>query len=746
VLSNAIGTSWAVQAWDQWNNVATSTFRAHVVGDVSLLGLTDITAANASQIYPHDNGGGIAVVFDATGTIFSSYLGLPAGVLGISFQEFAAPDSNELLEGTVFINGSRAASNDTTGIGLSGVFTHEFGHALNLAHVQANGAVYNQAVRDYPWPYGCPSGPYPGGPNVGPTAQNIETMYPFLDARPGFSSQYQFTVDKLEDIAAVSDLYPAAGWPGNYGTIKGTIRELTKILGNGTGPMQEVTGVNVIARNVADPYNDFTSYVSGELTRGDDGPDGTFEFHGLTPGATYVLYVDNLAQGAFPYARIISLPGPEEWFNGANESGNGETDDRCAWTGIPVSAGTTATADVTFNKVKGAPSWTFTNFNGIPTSITADGSTLVGTSANLIGYWMWSETGGYQEIGGYAPIGGFPAISDDGSKVAGNIRDTDGVVKWALWDRATQTWSILPPPTTTPQSPACLASSAAGLIPNYGVVWGISGDGLTVVGNTYQNRSASGGCRKARATLWSAATGPVVLPKGGPDLNTNNSRVNWASYDGSVLAGWDESPAKSGAYWIGGVETFVQGTPNATASNYYGESSTVTRDGSTIMGGTASGVATSGAYRYTVATGQKEIVHVQPDPSILQSVLYRSNDSASVITGFDKNSDGQNFPAVWTQQLGWSDLTGFLNAQGAYLQDTLADIVTAMSADGTVWTGVSHTISGNVPYIVQIPKVIVCHKSNPNATAKNLDVSFPAGLADHLAHGDTVGLCQTGGQ
>src|SRR5262245_31607783 len=67
LLTNAQATDWAIRAWDEWNNVPSSTFRAHVVGNVSLLGLGDITTANVSQVYPAVNGGGITVVFDHDG-------------------------------------------------------------------------------------------------------------------------------------------------------------------------------------------------------------------------------------------------------------------------------------------------------------------------------------------------------------------------------------------------------------------------------------------------------------------------------------------------------------------------------------------------------------------------------------------------------------------------------------------------------------------------------------------------------
>src|SRR5262249_55788768 len=205
--------------------------------------------ANVSQIFPAFNGGGITFVFDADGSIFSNYLGF-AGVLGVTFIEATA--GTEIVEAVVFLNGSKVVSNDTTGAGFSGTFTHQFGHALNLAHSQANGQANHDQESGFP--FGCTNQPFTSNP---PSVKQNETMYPFSGIGPGGTNQYMFTVDRLDDIAAISDLYPAPGWPQNYGTIQGTISYLTKILGNGTGPSQQITGVNVIARNLANPYNDF---------------------------------------------------------------------------------------------------------------------------------------------------------------------------------------------------------------------------------------------------------------------------------------------------------------------------------------------------------------------------------------------------------------------------------------------------------------------------------------------------------
>ena len=53
---------------------------------------------------------------------------------------------------------------------------------------------------------------------------------------------------------------------------------------------------------------------------------------------------------------------------------------------------------------------------------------------------------------------------------------------------------------------------------------------------------------------------------------------------------------------------------------------------------------------------------------------------------------------------------------------------------------------GLAPLIIEVPKAVVCHKA-PGSTGapKNLDVTFPEGLAEHLAHGDTLGICPFGG-
>ena len=330
-VSNAAAEARAIEGIAEWTNVATATFSGFVAGDFASVALPDIGLNNFGLVIGTFNGGGYHVIYDHDGSITLALAG--PGVLGFSTPEFSVTGTPHLTESYAVLNGATVAPGDTEALAWSGVFTHEFGHGVNLAHTQTNGAI--AFFGDERGPEACT--PFPGSPSL----SQIETMYPFVDQRPGGSGPEQATVDLLDDVSALSDVYPASGWPGDYGTITGRVYQ-----SDGVTP---VTGVNVIVRNVADPWGDCNSTLSGDLTQGALGPDGRYEFNGLTPGAQYVVYADAIVAGGFSTPPRIPLPGPEEFWNGANESGDPDIDAICDVVAITSVAGSPFVADIIFN-------------------------------------------------------------------------------------------------------------------------------------------------------------------------------------------------------------------------------------------------------------------------------------------------------------------------------------------------------------------------------------------------------------
>jgi uncharacterized protein (TIGR03437 family) len=162
---------------------------------------------------------------------------LPPGLFGEG-----APTSNgtTIVRGTVIL-----ASNTNNGVGpsyLEAFYTtavHEVGHAMGLQHTWTGSAMSQGVLR------------------------NTSRAKP-LDA---------------DDVAAINELYGAAGWQSNFGTIAGTVR-----FANGT----PVTLASVVALSP-------TGAAVSSLTN----PDGTYRIDGI-PAGNYVLFVHPLPPDAIP--------------------------------------------------------------------------------------------------------------------------------------------------------------------------------------------------------------------------------------------------------------------------------------------------------------------------------------------------------------------------------------------------------------------------------------------------------------
>nr|AQQ74483.1 hypothetical protein [uncultured bacterium] len=324
-LSKAEADDFVRQSFSEWENVPTATISFVQGPDLPI----DVDDTNFVQFLEAEAPDGLsAIVYDDTGAIFEMVYGPDSGVLGFAGPEFGDPATCTITEGLSFLNGPEF----TDPLAALSIMVHEFGHFSNLGHAQTNGGILLGLAVGTPES----SGPAPnntfGAPTVADFFNNgyLETMYPFF-----FGSGLGEESLHKDDATAISRLYPEPDYFATTASIAGSI------LGpNGTA---RLSGVNVIARNVADPFLDAVSGISGDFTDATD-PEtsavvGTYRFTGLTPGAQYAVYVDEILEGGFS-TPPRTLPGPEEFHSGAAESNNDPTE-----TFVAVSAAAGATAN-----------------------------------------------------------------------------------------------------------------------------------------------------------------------------------------------------------------------------------------------------------------------------------------------------------------------------------------------------------------------------------------------------------------
>jgi uncharacterized membrane protein len=739
LITQQQGETLVKQTLAQWTDVPTSSFSAQWAGRLA----EDITGANMAKVIGAWNGGGIQVIYDADGSVISEFTGGGGyGVLGIASPEYLAADGTTIVEGWVIVGGSWLETRNAAAI--SGVVTHEFGHAINLAHSQTNGH-YALANPKRTWD-GLPGFEQAGPDQCGPTqtpypsADQIETMYPLInpyEGSYGYNSPQMATVNVADDMAALSALYPETAYASTTGTIRGRV-----VAPDGESPL---TGINVIARRVDSPLVGAISRISGDLTQGKLGPDGTFVMTGLVPGASYVLHIDELMIGAYSTPKAL-LVGSEEYWN-AGESGDSTADKACDSTVITLAAGEVRQLQVALNATPRAPFFTYIP-NVLATSISDNGQVIAGKNGvENTDFWVWDKKATTQ-LGGY----GFNvAISGNGRVVAASVGkavDTpDGpqiLEQPALWTTGTG-WKVIDP-------------KVAGCAPDIASIFDLSLDGSTAVGNLWAGCFAS----DVYAATWTAKTGYVRLPKvregktcpwDEAESCEGDSRANAVSSDGRTVAGFESFPelgARVGVLWRGNEIEVMRDPYGANwFDGYAGEILGMNSAGTIAVGGQV-GPEANEAYAWTATGGTRGLGRL-PDTfcyldfvtneKVCQDVQRETvansvSDDGKVIIG---SSFGE--AAIYTPQMKWMLLSEFLEKQGVLETSRWYLLGGVVSASGKTIAGTALPLAGQYyqGFRVDLDQVFVC--AGKGRGAQTLRVSFPDAMDQQLARGATVGFC-----
>ena len=323
----------------------------------------DITTQG--QILTALNSGQNPVVLDETGQVFEDF-----GFAGSGALAFAGPTapagSPTWTNFFAVIGGQQSAQASEQQLRL--ILLHEFGHGLGLGHSNANGYLVSGIPTQYE--------------NFGfAGTANVEVMY--------FTAISRATGPLVDDVSGYLALYgdQPHGTAG-FGAISGRV-----FMPDGVTPAD---GINVIVRDRTGGAATVFANAASVITC--CGGAGEFFIPALPPGEYSVEITDARSKNSEANASysdpirtdlgtqptsggvLGAFPGDPEFYNGPDESNNGDSDDPSAFVTVTVTANNvTSGIDIIFNREAGLRGSTLAELYFLPEINTTGGNdTYVG--------------------------------------------------------------------------------------------------------------------------------------------------------------------------------------------------------------------------------------------------------------------------------------------------------------------------------------------------------------------------------
>jgi uncharacterized membrane protein len=303
----------------------------------------------------------------------------------------------------------------------------------------------------------------------------------------------------------------------------------------------------------------------------------------------------------------------------------------------------------------------------IPTSMSDDGSIVVGTGPLQVPNLYFTESSGVSIIGDGC-YNGLPAISGDGTTILGCHVNAQGNENAAKWLGGTS-WQDL----RSERDAVPCGTSLSG-------AYGVNRDGSLGVGLLWRAQVCH-----ANAGYWDLVNAyPArVLPMlfDGPA-----TRANAVNASGSVIVGWQEQPTgeRTAAKWVHSSTGFLEELILTPSGGFNGEAMAVSADGRTIVGG-AYDLGNS-AWIWRPQTGVQPIEVFGGGNDAMLTALDVSDNGKKVVGFARKGPKTRAF--VWVNERGGFFLDTFLANQGVVVPPGWnLNVASLISADGNTIYG-----------------------------------------------------------